>query len=202
MQVMVVCPRCSSKFPLNVNAPQWRFEGPCPKCKRLFRCDFVTVRAKRSRVHRRAMSRTFHIRVIAAGGTEHLIEFVNKSDEDFELRNGDEAVFIYFRDRLHLILNLTIRRIYTLRNSKCFVASCVYGEESLEVTILRNFRDRCLLRFVPTALLVLGYTAVSPHLINWWGGSETFRRLSRKILQPVVALAARLELILREHRRQ
>jgi hypothetical protein len=186
MQALVVCPKCSNQFSLNVNPPQWRFEGPCPKCQRAFRCEFYTIRAKRSRGYRRTFSREFHVRVVDGSGTEHLIEFVNRAFADFELRQGDEAIFIYYRDQLRLIQNLTIRQYFVVRNSLCFVASCAFGEDSYEVQTLRTLRDSYLRPFKPFAILVFGYEAISPVLVQWWGQSPVFRRLARILIFPII----------------
>ena len=70
----------------------------------------------------------------------------------------------------------------------CYVATCVYGSyDCPEVRVLRRFRDCFLRRHVMGRLFVRTYYALSPRMVERYGGSERFRSFFRWILDRIVS---------------
>ncbi len=73
------------------------------------------------------------------------------------------------------------------KRGACYVATCVYGDyDSPEVRILRQFRDRRLLRSAHGRMFVRIYYAIGPSLIRWGGQRRLFRAAVRRTLDPLV----------------
>jgi hypothetical protein len=69
----------------------------------------------------------------------------------------------------------------------CFIATAAYGSPvAREVQLLREFRDRNLLPYVPGRLLVALYTTLSPPLARAIAQSHALRGLVRIVLRPVL----------------
>mgnify|MGYP000096552431 CR=1 FL=1 len=71
----------------------------------------------------------------------------------------------------------------------CFVATASYGTPTAEeIDVLRDFRDRVLLRNAPGERLVDAYYRYSPPLAAWIARSDRRRWLARELLvEPLVA---------------
>lgn len=77
------------------------------------------------------------------------------------------------------------------RDKRCFVATCVYGQDAWETELLREFRDRRLGSWAGGRLLTRVYYRVSPGVVGVlekWPGLKT---PVRKGLDWVVALVKR-----------
>ena len=75
----------------------------------------------------------------------------------------------------------------TRKKSGCYVATAVYGSyDCPQVWTLRRFRDSQLAATLPGRAFICTYYAVSPTLVNWFGGSAWFRRLWRGPLDRLV----------------
>lgn len=74
----------------------------------------------------------------------------------------------------------------------CFVATAVYGEDAVEVSTLRDFRDKCLLPNRRGRAFVAAYEKLSPPLAAIIAGSRMLRRLAKNlIVLPAYRLANR-----------
>jgi hypothetical protein len=73
----------------------------------------------------------------------------------------------------------------------CFIATELYGQDSLEVMTLRHLRDEILLRNVLGRNLVTLYYALSPRLIPAIRQSRTIRSLFGKLVELAVSMADR-----------
>jgi hypothetical protein len=69
----------------------------------------------------------------------------------------------------------------------CFIATAVYGPESREVYILRQFRDRRLLTNGPGRLFVATYYKYSPPIARFMHPGPVLRVAGRCILWPLVS---------------
>src|SRR5262249_36470551 len=58
---------------------------------------------------------------------------------------------------------------------KCYVATYIYGDQSVEVEVLRQFRDDVILKRWHLFYVVALYYRLSPVLIRVFGGSAWFR---------------------------
>ena len=120
------------------------------------------------------------------GGTEDLIEFENPGYDDFELRARDIAAFSYLNKHLRIVQNMTVNRYMKISRSLCFVATFLYGPESIEVRLLRQWRDDKLLASRILSRSVTLYYRISPWLVSQFGQVGAFRRLAKWFLAPIV----------------
>jgi hypothetical protein len=188
-QIKLVCPKCEGQFPYEVMPTKSVYNIRCPGCRRGFLSRVVQVRAKRSRGSKKENKRHFSIRVIDFSGGEDLIEFVNASYADFELRAKDMAVFSYLENKLRIVQNLTIGQYMTVSAPKCYFATYVYGSNSKTVETLRLFRDTVLLASPFLSLCVTTYYRISPVLIKWGSNAALFKTASKVLLNPIVKIA-------------
>ena len=69
----------------------------------------------------------------------------------------------------------------------CYVATCVYGSyDCPEVWTLRRFRDDFLAKSLPGRTFIRTYYAISPTIVRWFGGFESFRSFWKKPLDKMV----------------
>jgi hypothetical protein len=137
----------------------------CRECQKEFDVLIAKIRAKRSRGNRKDNNREFDVRVTRLSGQEEFIRFNNAAYEDFELRQGDEAAFYYIGTALRSVHNLTIGQVYAISQRSCYLASYVYGSDSEEVVLLRQFRDEVLLSRAALVGFVRLYYWASPRMI-------------------------------------
>lgn len=183
--VRLVCPKCENQdlFQARLSSTE---ELICPNCKTQFISRIVRIRSKKSRGLKKEGKRSFSIRVTNFVGTEDLIEFENASYDDFEFKAKDVAAFSYLNKKLRVIQNMTINRYMKISRPSCFVATLVYGPDSPEVRILRQWRDDKLLASRTLSRLVIFYYRISPWLVGQLGQTRAFRKLVRWFLAPIV----------------
>ncbi|MGA9364916.1 MAG: CFI-box-CTERM domain-containing protein [Bacteroidota bacterium] len=70
--------------------------------------------------------------------------------------------------------------------SSCFVATAAFSASSLEVAILRRYRDERLRSNLVGRQFIALYHKVSPPLARWIAGSSARRALARRLLMPIV----------------
>ncbi|MFB3855660.1 MAG: CFI-box-CTERM domain-containing protein [Vicinamibacterales bacterium] len=69
----------------------------------------------------------------------------------------------------------------------CFIATAAFASpDAVEVSVLRQFRDRYLLASRPGRLFVRAYYRVSPALADWLRQHEPYRIVVREGLRPIV----------------
>lgn len=183
--VRLVCPKCEHQnlFKTQLTSAD---EFVCPNCRMQFISRIVKIRSKKSRGSKRENKRNFSIRVKDFSGTEDFIEFDNASYDDFEFKANDIAAFSYLNNKLRIVQNLTLNRYMKISRSWCFIATLVYGLESPEVRLLRQWRDDKLLETKTFSKLVTLYYRISPWLIDQFGSMKIFRILARWFLSPIV----------------
>lgn len=183
--VRLVCPKCEHQnlFKARLTSTE---EFICPNCKTQFISRIVRIRSKKSRASKREGRRSFSIRVTNFGGTEDLIEFDNASYNDFELRAKDVAAFSYLNKHLRIVQNMTINQYMKIARSLCFVATLIYGPNSMEVRLLRQWRDDKLLASRVLSRLVTLYYRISPWFVSQFGQVRSFSTLARFFLTPIV----------------
>jgi hypothetical protein len=182
----LVCPHCEADVPFRLTHPKSAQEVACPACRKGFEVLIVKIRAKRSRGNRKGGSREFDVRVIEFSGQERLLQFENAEYDDFELRQGDDAVFYYTNGELRLVQNLTIREVYEVSSSSCYLATFVFGSGSEEVALLRQFRDEVLLPRRVLAGMVRLYYRASPRMVRLFGGSRLCKVVVAAALTPLL----------------
>jgi hypothetical protein len=74
-----------------------------------------------------------------------------------------------------------------IRDSRCYIASHVFGIDAVQTHFLRSWRDNCLQPFAFGWLVIKIYYAISPGLVRGLGGSKRMSKLVRR------GLAALLE---------
>jgi hypothetical protein len=189
-RVQLVCPRCRAQAVHDVSASGVS-ALTCPACRTPFSSYVVQIRSKRSSGSKRNGTRSFTVRVQNLAGRDDLIEFVNASYDDFELKSKDLAAFTSLNGQLTIVQNLTVGRYLHISRSSCYVATCLFGPGSDEVRALRAWRDGVLLPSRHLAALVSLYYAVSPGLVRRFGSSPAFRRCATVLVRPFVARARR-----------
>jgi len=180
------CAKCGKPSWYQLDPSKASHHLVCKKCDHGFKTRLVQIRAKRSRGSKKDNKRHFSIRVVEASGREDLIEFTNRSYEDFELRSDDLAAFSYLGNDLKLVQNITIGKHWKL--SDCYLATHLYGSTSKEVTVLRLFRDEVLLTSELLSPIVKEYYRLSPVLIDCFGDRRAFCAASRALVGLVVRI--------------
>ncbi len=71
----------------------------------------------------------------------------------------------------------------------CFIASCLFGENSKEVKLLSNFRDKYLLKTEPSRKFVKFYYRVGPGIAEFIGKNNFLKIICKFIFYPVVIFA-------------
>lgn len=70
----------------------------------------------------------------------------------------------------------------------CYVATCVYGSyDCPQVWTLRRFRDHTLRKTWYGRVFIRSYYAVSPVLVRWFGHTQWFQGMWRRILDQLIA---------------
>jgi hypothetical protein len=177
--------------------PESEYPIVCPLCGEKFRVLIARIRSKRSRGTRGRRQdgfqgfREFDVRIVKLSGQEELIQFCNFAYSDFELRQGDDTAFYYVGTGIRLVQNFTIGEIFKVAERReiqrpCYLATYVYGLESDEVAVLRQFRDDVLIPHSILSLFVHLYYWVSPKLIRLFGASNSCKKLVAAGITPVV----------------
>lgn len=78
---------------------------------------------------------------------------------------------------------------YARSSRKCWIATACYESESVEVRVLRHWRDGSLTRSVLGVALVSLYYYVSPPVAHVAGASSVVTRVLRTLLQPLLLIA-------------
>ncbi len=183
--INIVCPVCEQQSLYNINLLNYSHNLSCSKCKTNFNSRIVQIRAKKSRKLKGKTSRQFDVRVINPDNTEDLISFINPSGQDFELRSKDVGIFTSQKGKMKVVQNSSISK-YIKIDSGCFIATYVYGFDSEEVSLLRQYRDDVLLHNVISKSLVSVYYLISPILIKIFGSKQLFQKMSHKFLNYIV----------------
>lgn len=183
--IRLVCPKCEHQnlFQARLTSTE---EFICPNCKTQFISRIVIIRSKKSRGSKKEGKRSFSIRVTDFGGTEDLIEFDNTKYDDFELRAKDVAAFSYLNKHLRIVQNMTIKQYMKITRSLCFIATLIYGTDSIEVRLLRQWRDDKLLASRVLSRLVTLYYRISPWFVSQFGQVRALWTLARWFLTPIV----------------
>lgn len=187
-KIDVICPQCETQFLINYDHKQNTISHSCPECSTVSESQFVQIRSKRSKGSKKDNKREFTVRVFLPEGGEKLIEFVNASYDDIELRSKDYALFTYLNGQLKIILNYKINRYTVISKPSCYIATYIFENQSEEVELLRDYRDFVLLRTQVTKLVVNFYYFISPQLIRYFGNSEFFKNTSRHILLNLISI--------------
>ena len=184
--LQLVCPKCNKKAPYTRDLTRAFEKLVCLSCRCTFQNKAAKVRAKKSRGNKKKGTRSFSIRVVLLSGSEELVEFVNASYDDFELRSKDSVAFSYLEGELKMVQNLTVDRHMEISKRGCYLATMVYGVNSREVITLRRFRDEVLVQHSPAVTLIKIYYLTSPWVVRRMGTWKTVRWLTRACLDPIV----------------
>lgn len=71
-------------------------------------------------------------------------------------------------------------------DKRCFIATCIYGQEAVETRALRLFRDQYLKRSIAGRMFVEGYYLFSPTVVKVLEKSNVLRRLTEAGLNIIV----------------
>ena len=70
--------------------------------------------------------------------------------------------------------------------SECFLATHLYGSDSMEVAILQHFRDEVLLQSMLLSTMVSLYYWASPTIIRWFGDNKLFMYISLVLMNRII----------------
>lgn len=112
MEVNIICPKCGNLTDLSTTSETFIYNIQCSACESQFTSYLAKVRAKRSRSYNKSGNRWFSVRVKHPDKTEALVEFRSDYYSDLELRQSDDVVFSYWKNRVCIIQNLTINKSY------------------------------------------------------------------------------------------
>lgn len=73
------------------------------------------------------------------------------------------------------------------RDSRCFVATHLYGETHWKTELLRTFRDQCLGRTMPGKITIKAYYWLSPYLVSLARRMPVLDRVLNPIIDKVVS---------------
>jgi len=119
-------------------------------------------------------ARPVGIRLKAAGGTFEHVRFQWEG---------------YSRNPARLLAKMATPRPAYRRasaDSRCFIASQVYGPDAVETDVLREWRDRVLMQSRIGRVMVGMYYRVSPALLPILRRSKVLTRASRRVLDRIV----------------
>jgi hypothetical protein len=146
IESQLVCPQCRQTQQYRFSLHHAWIQFTCPACKKVFKVYFadareVTVRgATGQRKHY-----DFKLEELTSRLPTH-IEVSDAAPELFKTSRRDLLAFLYAPDNLlRGVLNLSSSHVLWVGNSgPCFIATAIFGAESLEVFALRRFRDEVL----------------------------------------------------------
>jgi hypothetical protein len=189
-EINLICPKCEAQnthmfLPRDLAGRSSQLIE-CPNCHQSFFSRIVKIKSKRSRGSKQNNSREFSVRIIEFSGAEDLIEFMNKGYDDFELRARDLAVFSFINNELRIVQNLTIHQYMKVSKPGCYLATYIYGADSQEVILLREFRDEVLMRSTFFKRFVDLYYCLSPKAIARFGNRPLFRLIVLVTLKPAI----------------
>ncbi len=72
--------------------------------------------------------------------------------------------------------------------SECFLATHLYGSDSMEVAILQHFRDEVLLQSMLLSTIVSLYYWASPIIIRWFGDNKLFMYISLVLMNRIIKI--------------
>jgi hypothetical protein len=90
----------------------------------------------------------------------------------------------------HLRFETEARRYQGSEDKRCFIATCIYGENAIETQILRAWRDQFLLPRAWGRVLIQMYYQASPHLLSVLENSMSSRRLTKSCLDVFIHYVA------------
>jgi hypothetical protein len=113
------CPYCKKGGEYDVS--EGYFTNSCIFCKKTFVVLIAKVRSKRSRGDKSSSTRNYRVRVLC-NSKEKFIEFDSDYYYDFELRAGDNVLFVFHdTNGAYFIRNLTIGHYMILKKEINYV---------------------------------------------------------------------------------
>jgi len=89
-------------------------------------------------------------------------------------------------DEEHLRHHLVARKFGTPRDSRCFIATELYGNTAPQTEALRVFRDSRLLTCLPGRLFTKVYYDVSPSIVHLMKKSPTTKKVIKFVIDRIV----------------
>ncbi|MGP1715680.1 MAG: CFI-box-CTERM domain-containing protein [Methylophilus sp.] len=78
-------------------------------------------------------------------------------------------------------------------DSRCFIATCVYGQTAPETNLLRAFRDEQLMGSIPGKAFVYTYYVLSPYIVLLIERSTLLRKCAGWVLDRIVGKVEKLQ---------
>lgn len=94
----------------------------------------------------------------------------------------------YFEKKPEKVKCPSCGREYTIEVSSCFIASAVFSSDSYEVNVLRNLRDKFILKTIPGRYLIKIYYKFSPHIAERLEMKKNLRKIIQKFMKPAIHL--------------
>lgn len=199
VRLNIKCPKCSQykvhSTPLKLMA-QHDFPGfMCSNCNTIFqgvmgmiestRINYVNISCIFIRI-KNIFTEREHL-LITCGASRPTVKIA------MNLMNAGDCVFLtIINDKVRTVQNPELGESITFDLPMCYVATYIYGPDSHEVKILRNFRDFYLLANPISSYFVQLYYFLSPVLINIFGKSKIFKLFVSVLLDKILKIVKKI----------
>ena len=89
-------------------------------------------------------------------------------------------------DKAHEKLNQRAQSTADKYGKRCYIATCVYGENNPTVETLRRWRDNSLSQHWWGRIAITLYYWLSPNLVKLFGNNTLFHKLMRKLIDALL----------------
>lgn len=192
VQAKLVCPACRQVGAYSLSPRVATHALQCLKCS----ADFTAYVTELKSLDVTPVSKTrrrYHFSVEEPSGLSARVEFEDVNHGELSASRRDLLAFLYDgHTQLRGVLNLdTSRVLWVSAPGACFIATVAFGEGAQELTALRGFRDRVLLRSAPGRVFTHAYYRVGPGLARGVGRHEVVRSATRAALRAVIPVLER-----------
>lgn len=190
LKVKLVCPRCQKPGDYACSPRHATHPLVCQACRMKFWAYFAEVRA--CEVQPLGRGRRYIFRLEELSGAQTRLQVDDWGRDALTVARRDLLAFLYAPEHeLRGVLNLNSSRVLWLTDSRCFVATVAFGEDTDELSVLRAFRDRVLRHRVSGRAFIDWYYRVGPSMASVLARQRALRWATRVVLRVVVSLIRR-----------
>lgn len=193
VEARMPCPRCRKVSQYSLSPRVASHQLVCVHCAAPFVAFVAELRALELQPLGRNRRR-YTFRVEELSGLAMKVEFDDATVGELGAVRRDLLAFLYEPETvLRGVLNLNSSRVLWVSHpGGCFVATVAFGEGAPELTTLRAFRDRVLLRSGPGRAFVGWYYREGPALARMVGRRPWLQAATRAVLRRVTRQVERM----------